>query len=436
MKYISRKVLSSLAILSLIVSCGQDSGDSSSGTGGSEVARPLEEEYAPVDGSNIQGHYQAKFITLNPHVNGTIPGSANFLRKDDKLFAYVRLFAGGVKAWHMQHVYTGNRCPTMDDDTNGDGFIDINEAEAVLGKILIPLDADISSQMAGRRFFPLGDLSGYYHYERVTSFRRFLADLQAPDKDLDDDIVKLPPGEGLRLVGKTVLIQGVAESVEFPETVGTKGRYRPYQTFPIACGVFQKIEEEPGEPYTDNGAPDPVAEVEEGQDRPANDDIPDSGETTGGRTTGDNTNESDDGNGPMSDGNGNTRRGDSTTGSSTGPSTETTTGSSSGPTGSSTGGSAGRPTGTGSSDDEDSSRTGRSTSGRSGGRSSGSGSGNSTTGSSEGGTTTGESGGDSEDSDSRPSSGTTTTTTTGGSSSSSSTSTGTTGEFLDSSSGI
>jgi hypothetical protein len=303
MKNTYLKLTSSMAILILIASCGNDSGSSTKNM--STPGTTQTEEVAPVDGSNIEGHYTAKFITLNPHVNGTIPGSANFYRKEDKIYAYVRLFAGGVKAWHQQHVYTGGRCPTMSDDTNGDGFIDINEAESVMGKILIPLDADISSQDSGRRFFPLGDLSGYYHYERITSFRRFLQDLQEEDKNLEDDVVKLAPGEGLLITGKTVLIQGVAETIELPETIGSKGRNSSYQTLPIACGNFEKVTGTPGETYVQDVIPGPIAEVQEGQDRPAEEDIP---STTGGSTggTGTGTNDSDDGEGPVSDGEGRT----------------------------------------------------------------------------------------------------------------------------------
>lgn len=385
MKNRKMKVFSVVAALSLAVSCGKDSGGGSSGSGSTGGTRQAQEP-APLDGSNIQGHYQAKFVTLNPHVNGTIPGSANFYRKEQRIFAYVRLFAGGVRAWHMQHVYTGGRCPTMKDDRNGDGFIDINEAEKVLGKILIPLDSNISSQTSGRRFFPLADLSGYYHYERITNFNTFLRDLQQEDSDPADDLVKLGPNEGLRIAGKTVLIQGVTETVDLPETVGTKGRFRAFQTLPIACGVFKKMpDKEPGTPYVMDRIPGPIADVVEGQDRPADETIPD---TTGGSasgTTGGGTNESDDGEGPVSDGEGRT-----------------------------TGGTTGRPDDYGSDDDDDD-RPRTTTGGSSGGR---------TTGSSTGGTTTGGTTGDgpeSESSSSGTSSGTSSTT--GGSSTGSSTTT-------------
>lgn len=262
-----------------------------------------EEEIVMIDGSNIEGHYQAKFITLNPHVNGTLPGSANFYREENRFYAYVRLFAGGIRAWHMQNVYNGNRCPTIHDDKNNDGFIDINEAEVVLGKILIPLDSDIGHQLSGRRYFPVGDLSGSYQYERVTSFNRFLSDLQSSDMDLEDDLIKLPPGEGLKITGRAVLIQGVASSVEFPETVETKGKHETFKTLPIACGIFSKVKNSPGLPYIQDQIPGPIADVDSDQDKPNSEVIPEDGSDG---PSGNETNDSHESGGPVSDESGNT----------------------------------------------------------------------------------------------------------------------------------
>lgn len=303
MRKLPLKVLTTLAALSLLASCG---GGGGGGGGSASNFQPTIEE-AQVDGMSVDVHYLAPFTTLNSQVNGTIPGSATLQRKDDKIFAYIRLFAGGPKVWHPQNVYTGGRCPTLADDTNGDGFIDINEAEAVLGNILIPLDADISSQRAGRNFFPLGDLSGSYFYERITSFNRFLSDLQSADTTPEDNIVKLGANEGLVIEGRVVLIQGVANTVILPETVGSKARYRAFQTLPIACGVFSKVTAMPGAP--DNGQiPGPVAPVEDGQEQPLPDsEIPTNG--TGGTVSG-GTNDADSGDTPTSNGGVHTDYGD------------------------------------------------------------------------------------------------------------------------------
>lgn len=303
MKKISIPLISSLAALSLMVSCGKDSGGNS---GDYEHTTKIEEEAAPPDGSNIQGFYLAKLKTLNPQVNGTVPGSVSFFRKEDRFMAYVRLFAGYPKAWHMQHVYEGNRCPTEADDLNGDGIIDIGEAEAVVGKILIPLDSDISSQTSGRRFFPVADPSGSYQYERATSFKRFLSDLQGQLKDPTGETTKLPPGEGLRLVGRPVIIFGISEEVQLPQSVGTKSRLKTFQTVPIACGIFEKADEVPGKAHDDKEEiPGPIAEIDPDQDRPASEEVPETPtdpSAPGRNSDGSVTNDSEDGRGPVSDG--------------------------------------------------------------------------------------------------------------------------------------
>jgi hypothetical protein len=297
MKNSSKSIIVLSLGLSLLTSCGQNSSTKSSGP---EAPLP-QEEIRVTDGSNIEGIYLATFETLNPHVNGTLPGSATFFRQGDKLFSYVRLFAGGPRAWHQQKVYLGNRCPTMADDSNGDGYIDILEAEAVVGQIIIPLDADISSQQSGRNFYPLGDLSGSYFYERITSFNRFFSDLKSLDKDPNDNLAKLAPEEGFDFIGKVVMIQGTADTIEYPLSVQSTNRHRPHQTLPIACGIFKKVEDTPGS-SDDGEIPGPIAEVEEGQDRPAEDDFEDPGT---GATVGGGSNSTNSGDTSTSDENGN-----------------------------------------------------------------------------------------------------------------------------------
>lgn len=291
---------SSIILLSLLSACG-----GSSGGGGSSSVEQQQEEALATDGSNIQGLYLATFSTLNSHVNGTVPGSVTFQRKDDRFYAYVRLFAGFPRAWHMQNVYEGGRCPTASDDLNGDGFIDITEAQAVLGKVLIPLDSDISSQNSGRNFYPLADPSGSYHYERITSFERFFRDLKSDDKDPNDHIMKLLPEEPFVLEGKTVMIQGISDSVVIPDTVRSFGRHRPFQTLPVVCGVFSSVTTAPGMP-DDGTIPGPVANPDDYRnERSPDGGIPPSTSTAETSDTG-TTNDSDNGEGPTSDGEGRT----------------------------------------------------------------------------------------------------------------------------------
>lgn len=269
------------------ISCG--GGSSSSGSKATQQAQ----QEAAIDGSDVQGTYLAQLNTLNPHVNGSVPGSVTFARDEEKLSVYIRMFAGSPGAWHQQFIYTGSRCPTLADDKNADGYIDITELNAVLGNVLVPLDSDISSQRAGRNFFPLGDLSGSYFYERFTKFSRFFQDLRLEDNDMKDNMVKLASTEGLNLTGRAVVILGVANTVALPETVASQGRFKNFQTFPVACGVFSQVTAIPGIP--DSGEiPGPVADVEEGQDRPAG---PGEGEIEGTPGSGTGTGSNDAGTG-------------------------------------------------------------------------------------------------------------------------------------------
>lgn len=296
------KHLTPLLFTCLFLSCGNDSNKGGDKSTESRNVPQEEQIVFPADGSNIKGKYVARFTTLNPQVNGTVPGSVTFFRDKDRVMVYLRLFAGYPKAWHPQKIYEGTRCPTLEDDTNGDGYIDINEAEAVLGKILIPLDADISSQRSGRNFYPLGDLSGNYFYERVTSFSRMFRDLK-DTKNASEEYKKLAPNEGFSIEGKAILVQGVGKDVEFPESVGSAPRYKPFQTLPVACGIFYEDNREPG--VNDDGEiPGPIADIEPGQDRPAREGDGESERDDPSSNGSGRTNDADSGNTPTVDSDG------------------------------------------------------------------------------------------------------------------------------------
>lgn len=265
MKYRNKSIL--LSFLAFMTACGRDGSSSNSTEKRFEDGR-MENELLAVDGSNIQGTYLAKFMTINPHVVGTIPGSAQFKREDDNLYAYLRLFAGSPSIAHFQNVHSGNRCPNLGDDLNGDGYIDYQEALKVVGPILIPLDWDIGSQLSANNSWPKAFPNGSYEYLKVTNFNRFWNDLKALDKNPNDNIVKLSAEDGLSLNGKVVLVQGIDQAITIPETVAGYGRWKNFQTLPIACGVFAATSEEPGVIYEET-IPGPVGTVEEGQDRPA-----------------------------------------------------------------------------------------------------------------------------------------------------------------------
>ncbi|HXH32622.1 MAG TPA: hypothetical protein VNJ01_17625 [Bacteriovoracaceae bacterium] len=280
------RVLSAFVILTVSAGCGGDSKKKS-------LTGPRQEERGndvPVEEVSVEGTYLATMKTLNVQVNGTLDtASATIKRVENKLYAYTRLFAGKPATTHRQAVYMGTRCPTAADDTNGDTFIDIGEANAVVGKIIMPLDSDISSQDSGSGYYTTSDLSGFYQWERITSFDKWLADLRKEDKKPDDNIVKLPADIDFNFQGHVVMIQGVDNATALPPTVGTERRYLPQHTLPIACGIYNKVVTQPGVLYVDQ-IPGEVAAVDEAADVPA---PPGAGEIAGTGTVVDTTTTND-----------------------------------------------------------------------------------------------------------------------------------------------
>lgn len=231
-------------------------------------AANLAADQSAEDGANIQGSYIARFGTLNSHVVGSLPGSAHIRREDKKISAFVRLFAGTAATPHFQNVHMGNRCPTIADDTNFDGYLDYEEVIRVVGPAVIPLDENINTQSDGNRIWPKSLANGSYSYLKEGKFKNFWKDLKSKDKDLNDNIMKLSPWQGLAITGKVIIILGVSEDKIFPATVKPRSRYKVWATFPIACGVFMPVFNTPGVLYEDK-IPGPIAPVEAGQDRPA-----------------------------------------------------------------------------------------------------------------------------------------------------------------------
>lgn len=256
------RIIGVLLLLLFVSACGKSN---------SNAGLPRKEKKVlPLDGSNVNGLYMAKFFTMNPGVNGNLPGSATLLREGDTFMAYVRLFGGAPNAWHQQKIYNGSRCANAGDDKNRDGYIDFKEGEKVWGKVLLPLDSNLKTQKAGRNVYPMADASGSYFYERETSFNELFMDLRDEDKNLNDNLVKLAPDQGLDFEGKVVVIFGTASSVEYPVTVATADNRPAYQTLPIACGVFKRVTHIPGKPY-DGRIPGPIGDVEPSPETPETD---------------------------------------------------------------------------------------------------------------------------------------------------------------------
>ena len=228
-----------LLTVSLLAACSGGSGG-----GGNKTFIPnTSQEQQTVE--NPDGTYLAAFKPVNDQL-GVAIGALTLVKEGDKFLADIRINNGHPNVVHRQNIYMGSTCPNQAMDVNDDGFVDIVEAAPSLQGILMPLDGDLNSQTANGDYWPVGDQYGFYLWGKTASYLSIMQDLWKADENADDNLFKLNKGQSLNLVGKVVIIQGVAETQVLPETVATMGRFNKFQTLPVACGIITKVTSAPG----------------------------------------------------------------------------------------------------------------------------------------------------------------------------------------------
>lgn len=213
------KILAPLMLtfsVTLLTACGGGGGGGSTSGGGRGPA--IQEQTA-------EGSYKAILRPMNNSLSGFLPtGAAEISIQGDSVQMKTYL-DDDARVTHMQNVHVGSRCPTPADDTNGDGIVDIEESYAVVGAVLIPLDADINSAVDGEKIFPLG---GGFTYLETASLSKLESDVTART------------GQNLNLGGRVVLMHGVAGGTKMPATVATRDGMLMQASVPMVCGIIQR----------------------------------------------------------------------------------------------------------------------------------------------------------------------------------------------------
>ena len=200
-------------MLALTFACG------GSGGGSSSKNTIIQEEQ--VDNDIRPGKYVAFIRPINTRVYGLINSGRADISVDKNLTVKLIMDdAPGVT--HIQSIQTGTECPRMENDTNRDGYIDTDEAEATAGQMLIPLDDNIEVQLDGRRVFPAGKS---YTFNRTGSVQKIIKDLNS----------------SFTLDGKVILIYGAYESANLPASVASIDGLTRAQSIPIACGKIMAL---------------------------------------------------------------------------------------------------------------------------------------------------------------------------------------------------
>lgn len=184
--------------------------------------------------------YESNLNPLNTQA-GLYTGTFKVTINDNQFWA--RMFFQGPYTGHssLQYIHVGSRCPTMDDDTNGDGFLDFDEAHDVLGDILIPLDSILETQLRGLNKFPKLKQKNSYFYSEATNYSRMIADLKAEDIFPVDRMTKLQNNEALDLERRIVVVYGVSDARSLPSTVSSYDGLPPQASLPVACGEIKEI---------------------------------------------------------------------------------------------------------------------------------------------------------------------------------------------------
>ncbi len=227
-----------LCFLSL-ASCGKKSNDKTSVT-----ATAVEKQEQEMERVDDMGVYEAAIMPLNESISGKLTGTVKIKILGDEFSVDQNIQGAPAGVRHLQVVLTGNTCPTIISDTNGDGVIDAVESSMVSGQRLIPLDSNLNSQIQGINFGPIANNEGRYVYRRSASFSKLLADLHSFDPDAFDQLVKLQVGDDLNLNGRVVMIYGVSDEASLPSTAASAPEETVQDSFPIACGEFVKIIEQ------------------------------------------------------------------------------------------------------------------------------------------------------------------------------------------------
>jgi hypothetical protein len=201
--------------LTLLASCGKDSGGGSSSSSESPA---IQEQQA-------EGSYRAILRPLNNSLSGYLPTGAAEIKISGDVVSIKTYLDDDARVTHIQNIHAGTRCPNQSDDRNGDGLIDINESMTAVGSVLIPLDSDINSASDGEGLFPMG---GGFTYVEEASLSKLAADVMARTN------------QNLNLGGRAVLIHGVSGATSMPTTVSSNNELPAQATIPIACGIIQR----------------------------------------------------------------------------------------------------------------------------------------------------------------------------------------------------
>jgi hypothetical protein len=181
------------------------------------------------------GDYVAFLKPLNSRM-GKHQGVAHISISESQFWVRIKFKGKVSKTMHAQYLHVRGPCPDMSDDLNRDGYVDFIEAQRKVGPVLIPLDANLNTQIKGIHEFPILGRLGSYYYSEASHSKRVIQDLRGKSVLENLFLTKLKSDEELSLEKRVIVIYGIDENIRLPDTVKSYAGYPSQFTLPIACG--------------------------------------------------------------------------------------------------------------------------------------------------------------------------------------------------------
>lgn len=180
--------------------------------------------------------YIANITPLNAAKIGTSAhGKAEFTEMGDKLHIKVEMFdvPANIEHWEHFHGFPDGKdasVPTIAQDKNGDGYIDLLKTEPVSGTTMVPLDDAPEKMDIPHQGYPKADANGHYKYE-----------VDVPLAELKSKFKQAFGSDDLQLDKRVIYVHGVPAALQLPDSVaGCVMDFDPHTTLPIAAGKIKK----------------------------------------------------------------------------------------------------------------------------------------------------------------------------------------------------
>jgi hypothetical protein len=168
-----------------------------------------------------QGSFKAILRPYNFNLAGWIPSGMADIKIDGDQIEIKSWLDDAANVMHRQNIHLGSRCPTIEDDINHDGFVDLKESKEVAKEVFLPLDQDLDSLSLDENNYPIGNFS----YHATASVRSLSQKLN----------------QNLKLSGKVIIVTGVASNRGLPASVSQENNQTRESSIPIACGLIERM---------------------------------------------------------------------------------------------------------------------------------------------------------------------------------------------------